>query len=59
MTEDDYNHEIDELMNIDPLHRHHFSQQRPTIEQWKNRRQLYIEVSNIDELEEAFSMDKE
>lgn len=58
LTDDDYNQEIDTLMAIDPLHRHHFNSHRPTIEQWKKRRSLYVDTS-FAELDDAFNMEKE
>jgi hypothetical protein len=43
LTEEDANKEIDELMAVDPLHRSHFSNNRPTFDEWKKRRMLYVE----------------
>lgn len=45
-------------MSIDPFHRSHFSTHRPSIEQWKERRNLYVN-SNYAELEDAYNMEKE
>jgi len=53
------NDEIDELMAIDPFHNHHFAEHRPTVDQWKKRRNLYIEHHNLEELDDVFNMDKE
>lgn len=50
LTDSDYNDEIDLLMKIDPAHYTHFSRNRPTVEEWKKRRSLYVDTdhSRID-----------
>jgi hypothetical protein len=46
-------------MDIDRFHRHHFTAHRPTVEQWMKRRSLYAEYGNLDELDDAYNMEKE
>jgi hypothetical protein len=46
-------------MNIDPFHHHHFNAHRPTIEQWKKRRTLYGDSSSLEDMDDAFNMEKE
>lgn len=44
LSDADLNEEIDLLMKIDPAHHSHMSGNRPTVEQWKERRKLYIDT---------------
>ena len=46
-------------MALDDLHKVHFTDRRPTIEEWKQRRQLYVEMHHQNYYEEPYQMDQE
>jgi hypothetical protein len=59
LTDADYDKEIDTLMELDTVHRFHFAKNRPSVADWMKRRQLYVEATDAEDLEEVYNEDKE
>ena len=49
LTDEDYNLEIDTIMELCTVHRIQFTMSRPTVAEWKKRRLLYRELNNAEE----------
>lgn len=59
LTDDVLNKEIDDLMYLDKFHHNHFTDKRPTPEEWKTRRELYISHPHHQDDEDLYDMEKE
>lgn len=51
--------EIDELIAIDHFHRAHFGNNRPTIDEWRKRRNLYVDSAGHEDMDDVYNMEKD